>query len=453
MTTHQEVKVTGWDWKHFRKDPGKLFQFTALVRQGLSVIVGILLVKLSFEQYQIGIYEMWMFLGLIFTLLCLSGSMQALGTIFHKWPLDERSAGLWTVYWFSLLGSSLLALMIWTFRDSFIPFLFKQSQLIALGPVLIYLTLHLVSGMIPYVLLVQERKWPSFAGYIVLLVVVQIPVFILVGLTTRDLTTLAQYLIIGAVIEQLLLLYLLICSSKLSFSPRRLYRFGKVVLPLTGLAGMGYAAQLFDTWLVNAVYRDPEIYAVFRYGAREIPGAVALASAFSTAMIVLLTKDVKQSLERIKQGTRRALQIFTPLALLLMLTSSWIFEHIYSSDYVPSALVFNCYLLIGISRWIFPHSILIARDRYKILTSIALLELLVNILLSILLVRYFGLVGIAIATVFAFALEKMLLILFVNYREQIAWHNYIPIRLFLISALSLVLTFLVQCTFFGHPLL
>ena len=246
------------------------------------------------------------------------------------------------------------------------------------------------------------------------------------------------------------LLYLLVQVSTPRFVRKQCYQFLRVVIPLTALAGMGYAAQIFDTWLVNSVYQDAGIYAIFRYGARELPGAIALASAFATAMVVLLTKNYHRNLERIKSGTNRALWIFTPVAVMLMLSSHILFEWIYSDEFVASAIVFNCYLLIGISRWVFPQAILVARDHYWALTTISFVEAIVNIGLSIWWIRHLGLAGVALATVVAFFLEKVLMVSYVQIREKVPLQQYIPVRSFILSTCVLVGTFLLTLLLGNH---
>ncbi len=453
MVAQEELQAGRKYWAEFLTDSGKLFQFTSVARQGITILVGILLVKLSFTPYQIGIYEMWMFLGLVFTLLCLTGSMQALGTLYHKWSAGDRPAGLWTVYGVSLMGCTGLALCIWYFQDFVLPFLFKVPSLAALGPALIFLVLHLTSGMIPYVLLVRNKRWTYFFIYLFLMLVALLPAVIYVGNHSQSLENLILIFLAGAVLEHMFLLYLLCELSFPRFSWRQVYQFLSVVIPLTGLAGMGYAAQLFDTWLVNSVYEDPATYAVFRYGARELPGAVALASAFTTAMVVALTKNYHENLERIKSGTKLALWIFTPIAIVLMISSHLVFRWIYSDEFIAGALVFNCYLLIGISRWIFPQAILVARDHYWALTSISVIELAVNIGLSIWWIHHLGLAGVALATVVAFLLEKVLMVCYVYFREKVPLQQYIPLRTFILSTCALVGTFVLTFFLGNHTLM
>ncbi len=453
MVAEEEEKAGRKYWSEFLSDSGKLFQFTQVARQGLSILMGILLVKLAFTQEQIGVYEMWMFLGLVFTLLCLSGSMQALGTLYHKWKAEDKPSGIWTVYGVSLMGCVLLALGIWCFQDLVLPFLFKGTSVIALGPVLIFLVMHLTAGMIPYLLLVQNKHWRFFLIYLLVMFIALIPAVIYVGTHSRSLEELIRILVAGAVLEHLFLLYLLFQISPPKFTRKQFYHFLRTIIPLTGLAGMGYAAQIFDTWLVNSTYQDAGIYAIFRYGARELPGAVALASAFATAMVVLLTKGYHKNLGRIKSGTYKALWIFTPIAVVLMLSSHVLFRWIYSEVFVASAIVFNCYLLLGISRWIFPQAILVARDHYWVLTTISLIELIVNIGLSIWWVQYLGLTGVALATVVAYFFEKVLMVCYVYFKEQVPLHHYIPVRSFIVSSCVLVATFMLTFLFGNHTLI
>ena len=169
-----------------------------------------------------------------------------------------------------------------------------------------------------------------------------------------------------------------------------------------------------------------------------------MASAFSASMILAYARNGHDSLGRLKSGTTKFMHIFFPLSILLMFFSRMIFEFLYNSEFEESAMIFNTYLLIMISRWLFPQSVLIAMEKHRDVFRISLIELLLNISLSLLLLPYFGLVGIAMGTVLAFWFEKIIMIFRLKTKYGIGVSEYVPIRIFVFYAGLLVVSYLVS---------
>ena len=209
---------------------------------------------------------------------------------------------------------------------------------------------------------------------------------------------------------------------------------------------IGYALisgfpPVFDSWLVGWFYKDESSFAIFRYGARELPLAIALANALSAAMIPEVTKNKTAAFTIIKQKSLKLYHLLFPLSILLMLTSKWWFPLVFNADFEGSAEIFNVFLLVIISRLVFPQTILMALKETKIILGISILELLLNVVLSILLVQKFGLIGIAFGTVAAFWFEKIAIAIYLHFKHEISFENYTPVGWFLGYSFLLVLSY------------
>lgn len=79
--------------------------------------------------------------------------------------------------------------------------------------------------------------------------------------------------------------------------------------------------------------------------------------------------------------------------------------------------------------------------KHKEIFSISLIELICNILLSLWFVRLFGLVGIALGTVIAFWLEKVLMIFILRNKYGIKLKEYIDLKPWSIYSLLLLAVF------------
>jgi O-antigen/teichoic acid export membrane protein len=411
-------------------------------RQGVTLVIGIILAKSYLSLSDIGTYEIWMYLGAIISFLWLNGSFQAFTTYFAGLGKEKKEKAVFNTYVAISIFSVLLLCGLWWGKNILTPWIAGQSSIPGLRLLILFLWLHLISFLTPHIFLVTKRS-ASFFYYSIFyglgyLLAVSIPI-----IAGTDIIGILQGLIIFGMLEHLILWTVIFKSSRIEIDLQLIKRFVIIAMPLALYAAISSFAQIFDAWLVTFFYNKPDIFAVFKYGARELPGALALAGAFSTAMIPLIVKHKSSGLERIKSGSRRLIHLFFPISIVLMLTSSWLFKWIYSDDFSASAQVFNVYLLLVISRFIFPNSILIALQKGRILVWISLIELIINMVLSVLFIEKMGLVGVALATVFAYFLEKILLVIYLKQKENITLSDYTPISWWMVYSLGLIIAFFI----------
>ena len=140
---------------------------------------------------------------------------------------------------------------------------------------------------------------------------------------------------------------------------------------------------------------------------------------------VLFSKHAKLYKELgLKEKTLNLFHWIFPLSIILMLTSSWWFPKIFNLHFIESASIFNVFLLVIISRLIFPQTILIAFGKTKMVLLISVLETILNIILSVIFVQYFGLIGIAFGTFLAYLFEKTTLAIYLSYQHGISFSKY-----------------------------
>jgi len=205
-------------------------------------------------------------------------------------------------------------------------------------------------------------------------------------------------------------------------------------------------ARSFDAWLV-ARYFDESTFAVFRYGAREFPLVVAFAAGLSTIMIPKLKTSL--ALDELRARSTRLMHICYPLVAAVMLFSPVLFAFFFGVAYQQSALIFNIYLLITLTQLIFPQSVMTARGDTRWLWYVSLSELAVNIIASLALLPVFGLAGIAMGTLIAFAFEKIVLIFFIYKRYGIQLARLINPAIWLTYMLVVTSTFIAARWIFG----
>lgn len=219
-----------------------------------------------------------------------------------------------------------------------------------------------------------------------------------------------------------------------------------ITWPLMLYAVSAAIAKSLDAWLVAHYFTESE-FAVFRYGAREFPLVVALAGSVSTIMIPKLIDN--STLPELKMRSTRLMNLCYPLVAVLMLVSPPLFAFVFGSAFRGSAYIFNIYLLLTLTQLIFPQTIMTARGDTKILWFISLMELAINVSVSLLLMTPFGLVGIVWGTCIAFAFEKILLLLVVYKKYHILPRDVFNPGTLLVYTVIFMVTFILSSWLFG----
>ena len=195
--------------------------------------------------------------------------------------------------------------------------------------------------------------------------------------------------------------------------------------PLILYASVGALVTAFDPWFVNYWYGgDESVFATFRYGARELPLVAAITNGAMVVVLPRLTEDPAAGLDLLKNTSRRLFHWVFGGAILLMATSGWWWTLVFTDLFAESLPLFRAYLFVVVSRLLFPVPVLTALGHTRLLMVFGLLELTVNIVLSILLVSEFGLSGIVWATVIAYFIDKVCLMAYLKYRTGIGPASY-----------------------------
>ncbi|MBI5011105.1 MAG: polysaccharide biosynthesis C-terminal domain-containing protein, partial [Bacteroidia bacterium] len=204
------------------------------------------------------------------------------------------------------------------------------------------------------------------------------------------------------------------------------------------------SAQYTDGVIVSAVYRDPAMFAWFRYGAKEFPLVLMLANGLSNAMLPEFStrERMKESLAKIRAKSKRLMHILFPAAMLMMIFSRWLYPRMFNAEFHKSADVFLIYSLLIIPRLVFPQTIIVGRKKTHITLIAAILELVVNIPLSLLMIQWgYNIVGVALSTVIVYIIGKAFLTGYLWVKMNIRPSEYIPVRVFAMYTILLGIVF------------
>lgn len=429
-------------------DTVQSLQVFKIIRFTFLVLTTIALAKLGVSLSDIGIYETIFFLGGAFTWFWINGLMSGLLPVYPDLNEKQRKVFLFNVFLLISAFSLLIAALLWGFKSSLIQWLTDFDDLPFLKWYCLFLVFNLPTYLVEYIYILKEKPY-QIVGFGVYAFVGQFLVFVIPLWLNYSLEICFILLLLLAITKYVWLMVVLFKNTIPKIQSNLLTPYLLLSLPLIGYAFVGGMMDYIDGTIVSRMM-DEEQFALYRNGARELPISIAVFTAVSMALVPIVTKNLENGLAELK---RRSLRLMHPLYLLsigLMLTSPLLFPIVFRAEFVESAWVFNVFLLLLISRVLMPQTIVIGLKYTKVLFMATCIEVVVNLALSLLLIQIWGLVGIAIATVIAFLLEKIILIIFCHYRLHIPLSDYLDLKWYTIYSVFLIASFIISFWMYGY---
>lgn len=397
------------------------------MRFGSMLLTSVLLAKSGLSIADIGSYELLLYLGSIVAFFWVNGLLQGMSPMFTRLEGNERKAFIFNVFLIFCGISAALFVLLFLGEHWISPLLAGQGSVPGYRWFCIYLLFNLPTFPVESIYLLQERPrqiiaWgaASFGLYVVAL---SVPILLGYGLC-GGLAALAVWSMLRWLwTAQLALRYGL--PGLRTDLWKRYFQFS---WPLMLNVLVGNFILLFDNWLVGWYYRDEAVFAIFRYGSRELPLATALATALGTAIVPRLAGAPTAGLAELKSKTRRLMHWLFPVTIVLVFVSRPLFPWVFNPSFTTSASLFNIYLLITASRVLLPNAIVLAQGQPGIILRVGIAELAVKIGLGFLLITWFGLPGLAWSAVLAFWVEKIGLIWFLEKKTGIRTAQWLDIR-------------------------
>lgn len=364
----------------------------------------------------------------------ISGLIQGMLPVFKKKEEADESLGgkspvLFNAFLILFFLSILAGLFVWVFEKSIAEILNLYSNHI---PYLKILVLYIIfsgpNNLIEYIFLLKNKS-KHIITYGIISMLVQLVMLTAPVLLGYDLGY-GLYGLLGThLLRFVLLLWLLNKYSVFRIAWSYIRSHVNLSYPLILSIFLSGSAKYIDGFLVSYHFNEAT-FAVFRYGARELPLTILLANAFSNAMIPEFAdrSRVNVSMQSLKDKSRKLMRILFPITIALLLSSKFLYPIVFNPDFSRSAEIFNVYLLLIISRLIFPQTILIGRQYTKIIMQSSLFELIINVVASVLLIREYGIIGVAYATVIAFFFQKIYMVIYTRKSLDIRPATYIPVR-------------------------
>jgi O-antigen/teichoic acid export membrane protein len=427
--------------KKFQISNVNALQFFQLVRYGSLILIGILLSKSELGKTNIGHYETFLLIAGAFTFFWVNGFLKVMMPLSAEVGEEKKGILVFNSFLVLFLFSILSAILAILLNHPFSEYLLNGNEVpmpLILGG---YILFNSPALMIEYIYLINNRpKSIMIYGMVMFglqILAVGIPPFFGYGLNTVLLA-----LLFTTVIKFGWLLVVMKQYSKIGVDIPILKEFLVLGAPLVLSTLLSSSASYIDGFIVTSKF-SPDDFAIFQYGARELPLALLLTNSLSMAMLPRFAqKDIESPLAEFRSEVYRLHWILFPVSILLLLTSHWFFPLVFNPQFEASAIIFNISLLLVISRVLFPQTLLIAKKMNKAIVWASFFEICVNVGFSLWLASLFGIKGVAYGTLIAYIFEKIYLMIACKKILNISPAKYLPLKIYLISTTLLIFTFI-----------
>lgn len=423
----------------------QLFQ---LLRFGTLLLISIVFAKSTVPTEAIGNYELFLFITALLCSFWINGLIQAFLPLFKNNSTfnDNKSKSPEIFNAFILISclSIIIIIALVVFRNMFSEIVTKSGTIPYFNLLLLYIFFSCPSYLIEYIYLLKNKPKSiiiyGIISFSVQLVLVALPVIMGMGMELA-----VTGLVVTFVLRYLWLLVQLKRFAHFLLSFKFLREHIHYAWPLVFSALLGSSATYVDGFLVLNFF-DSSTFAIFRYGAKEFPLVVLMANALSNAMIADFSdrNNLNDALRSLKKRTAGLMNLLFPVTVIFLVFSQWLYPKVFNPDFLESASIFNIYLLLIMSRLIFPHTILIGFKKNSIVMYASFAELMINIILSLIFINKWGIEGVALATVIAFTIQKVIWIIYNKSTLGISPEKYIPVRLLGIYSFIILLTFFIM---------
>ena len=446
--------------------------------------------KSGLPMSDIGVFETLLFIGTTLSYFWINGLIQSQLAFVPTVSEKEKQAVNFSIALIFIFLSIILYLTLTLFPTLVLSALTTSPNLPYFDLFALYLLFNLPPFFIEGYLIIENRPLSilvfSSLSNLILPFVIVIPIW----LKQPFIVSFYSLIIIGLIRFIYLIVYLIVYLIQFVIKNKRikinylqlinykqLKRFIELSLPIMAYSLLNGFTMSFIFWIVGYYLSgNTAAFAVFRFGAREFPLVMALTTGLSNAFVPILAEKLRflnknrgntegsseESSEEssevafrisdvggrvifseLKEKTKRLWHILFPSSIVLMLISKWLFPIVFNYQFKHSAAIFNIFLLLLISRALFPQTILLALKQTKTLLIISIIETISIVLLSVLGIYWFNTEGVAWALVIGFLIEKTMIVIVLKRQFNIAFKDYTDVKWYLLYSIALIFSYFI----------
>lgn len=419
------------------KAPTRLtaLQVFNLLRYSTILLVAIAVSHLAGDISVINRYETLMMIGGAFTFFFVSGINQAFYAGYHRREESERNG-----YILSAMVLFCLSSVVAVVGSSlYIHFKIPPEHQLTFVLFLAYMVMNTPAFFTEYVLLVGGHS-KGLIRYGIITSAAFAACIVLPFLFDGSLFHVVIALIILAFCKLVYLIRILPQGKAIERSSFVELLKQSLPIMISLLIGGGY---LYLSQFLSKEWFTEQSFTWYRYGAREFPLFLIVINSLST-IYSGRNEDRSIDIGGLKKQIDRFIWMFGILAVLLMVSSEWVFHLILDVKVAASYRVFNIFLFLLPVRLLMPQTVLLAMGRSKYFMASSVIELLVGVSAAYILVGPGGNVEwMAWTVVLSYLAEKLVLIAAL-WKEGVRPNHYLSIDkwLILVAILTSIYWFL-----------
>lgn len=424
--------------------PVLALQTIQIIRYTTLILISIAFVKSKLSTENIGIYEKFIFFASAISFFWLNALIQNIIATFNKHHSKEQKIFLFNSFIIIVLVSLIIVFFFVLFQKPLAILYINYEKVPYTSFFCLYLTLSPVGSLVEYIYLIQNKIKSIYTyallSYLFQLIIITIPVFFSDNLL---------YPIVGLIITSLVrFIWATVLVLRFSIFKISYYHIKNILFCSSPLALSFFIAgyiNYIDGIFISQFF-DNETFAIFRYGAREIPLSTILLASLSNAMVPVISRayNIYTVTKSIKYYLIKYMNVLFPLSIFLAIVSPILFKYIYNNAFIKSAFIFNILLCLLIPRILLPQTFLLARQKNNEILLASFAELLAKIFLNFILIKTFNIYGLAISTVLAAFIEKTVLFYYTNKYLKIMITDILDTKKYFVYSFLLILSVIIS---------
>jgi O-antigen/teichoic acid export membrane protein len=413
----------------------QLFQ---LMRYGTMFLNSVLMSNFLTTVNEVSAYETLFLYGATFYTFWLSGINN---TLFPQRALHGKKIYFNTFLVLCLFSVvSGFAMMGYAATDNTLP-----NQLL-LQHYAVYTIVNAATYLTEYILIL-EQQYLHVLIYAAVIFVLQTLCNIVPAILKMDLFVVVHALLVLSVAKLIYVLFILKRFSVAKFEKLIVVHLVNKSSPVMLSLLFSGTIDFSNGYLIRHYLGNLD-FARYRAGAREFPIFLIMTNTLSNVLsghIAAFNTQNKlhEGLLLLRKKTTTLIRYLFPIAIILLFISKYIFALLYfkKPEFVEGYKVFNILLLLLVSRFLYPQTVLLGLHKNKPLAYTSIIEFVCIFILAWALILPFGIYGVAFATVFGFYIEKIILLYFCK-KEGVTINTYLDVKQWAIYSLILWAAFM-----------